>query len=344
MSHKAPAISVVMPVYNGERYLEETLRSLLSQTFTDFELLIIDDGSTDATPDIIERAADARIRYLRNERNMGISYSANRGIEESRGKYMARADADDIHLPHRLAVQWEFMEQHPEIAVCGGLLDMFDAAKGVYPLPEEPEVIKAHLAFYCSLAQPSSFFRKDFLIRNVVRYDQSFIAAGDLDLWYRITHNYGGLLANIPQVLVLYRVHEHSISRTAEGKQSNAASFTRCRHFEEWGIALTDAQRKLHHRICFNQSPLDKETVEAIKNWFILLKKQNEESPRYAPLPWKTVLARKFLMIVQHNLELGPWVCRQLQSYPDIALLELSRKDMQLLMSLSEKALRQKTS
>ena len=115
-----PVISVIMPVYNTkEKFLREAVESILNQTFTDFEFIIINDGSDSITEDIILSYKDLRIKYLKNEQNLGIVQSLNKAVKTAKGKYIARMDADDISMPHRLEKQYEFMENHPQCGVCG---------------------------------------------------------------------------------------------------------------------------------------------------------------------------------------------------------------------------------
>ena len=114
-----PLVTVLMPVYNGEKYLKEAIESILNQTFKDFEFLIINDGSTDNSVKIIQSFNDLRIRLIHNESNIGLIKTLNKGLKLSNGKYIARMDCDDVSLPKRLSVQINFMEKHPEIGVCG---------------------------------------------------------------------------------------------------------------------------------------------------------------------------------------------------------------------------------
>ena len=128
-----PKISVVMPAYNAENYIREAIDSILAQTFRDFEFLIIDDGSTDHTVEIIRSYSDSRIRLYQNERNMGVAATLNRGLDLARGEYIARMDADDISLPERFAKQAAYMDAHPDVAVCGSNIILFSEGA-----PERP--------------------------------------------------------------------------------------------------------------------------------------------------------------------------------------------------------------
>ncbi|MCI8465867.1 MAG: glycosyltransferase family 2 protein [Lachnospiraceae bacterium] len=146
-----PLVSVIMPAYNGEKYIGEAIESVLNQTYGNLELIVVEDKSTDATPDLIRRYQDSRIRLYFNDRNQGIAYSTNLGIEKSRGKYIALLDDDDIALERRLEWQVDFLEKHEEIDVLGGRSALIDKDGNFIGYDKEPiynpKYIKANLLF-----------------------------------------------------------------------------------------------------------------------------------------------------------------------------------------------------
>lgn len=207
----SPCVTVLMPVYNGEQFLHEATNSILTQTFADFEFLIINDGSTDSTVEIINSFQDERIRLINNKKNLGIVTSLNKGLTLARGKYIARMDADDIALPYRLEKQVDFMDNHPEIGVSGSWVKTI----GKYPnqihkFPTDPELLKCILLFRSPIAHPSVIIRKDTLLKNDLKYNINRNCAQDYDLWIRCTQI--TKLSNIAQVLLLYRNHDHQVS------------------------------------------------------------------------------------------------------------------------------------
>jgi glycosyltransferase involved in cell wall biosynthesis len=210
---KCSVISVVLPVYNGEKYLTEAISSILSQSFKDFELIIIDDGSTDKSISIIEKFQDDRIKFLKNEENKGLVFSLNRGIKESSGKYIARMDCDDIALPHRLKIQYEFMENNPEIGLCGTFVKRFGSIlrRGLLKVPVSNDEIKANSLFFCSFVHPAVMLRKEVLIKNNLKYSEDFKGAEDYNLWIDMM-GCGIKVANIPVPLLKYRVSKLSVS------------------------------------------------------------------------------------------------------------------------------------
>lgn len=210
-----PPVSVVMPVYNAERYVEEAVRSILWQTFADFELVAIDDGSTDSSGEILERLAcyDPRIRVIRQE-NSGIATARNRASEVARGELLAIMDADDICLPERLGRQVSCMTARPHLALIGAGYEEIDSSGDptgwrMVP-PARDEEIKNGLTRGCPIAQPTVMMRRDAFFA-VGGYRAGFSQAEDYDLWLRLAERYR--LANLPEPLVRYRVHADSSSQ-----------------------------------------------------------------------------------------------------------------------------------
>lgn len=209
-----PRVSVVMPVYNEERFLREAVDSILSQTFTDFEFIIIDDGSTDGTPDILAQYAqrDSRVRVFRQE-NSGLVRSLNRAVALSRGEYVARMDADDISLPKRLATQVRWLDSNPEIASLATRTDEIDENGRVVKRGDRyvgsAFIRRTLLRGYSILYHGSVMFRRVCFDR-VGGYREEFKRAEDYDLWLRMTDHYS--LDNVPEILYQHRLRLGSVS------------------------------------------------------------------------------------------------------------------------------------
>ena len=138
-----PAVSVLMPVYNVEKYIGEAIESILNQTFNDFEFIIIDDASTDNTVSVIEKFSDNRIKLIRNETNIKLAASLNKGLRIAQGKYIARMDGDDISLPHRFQKLYEFLENNPSVDICGSAMRVFGNEETVWEYSSDDKEIKA---------------------------------------------------------------------------------------------------------------------------------------------------------------------------------------------------------
>ncbi len=208
-----PLVSVLMPAYNGEKYVIEAAMSILGQTFTDFELLVIDDGSTDSTRRLLEAVHDPRLRLVSNERNLGLIATLNKGLEIAAGRYIARMDADDISLSERLEKQVQFLEAHPEVHVLGTMVNLIDengeVFSGLSGYPTLPNDIRRYLLRECCLIHPTVMFRKD-TICSVGGYNTGAKHSEDYDLWLRLSHQH--VIANLPEKLVSYRIHKNQVS------------------------------------------------------------------------------------------------------------------------------------
>ncbi len=215
MSVNAPLISVVMPVYNREKYLVLAIDSILQQTFPDFEFLIIDDGSTDASASIVKSYQDERIRFIPNAKNEGIVYTMNKGIQEARGQFIARMDSDDIALPQRLETEVQALRDHPEAAFVSSQITQIDA-QGTDKGPWAPEraastyeQIRGFIRAENYIANPTVLFRSEILKKY--RYKKNQELSEDWDLWLRM-FSAGERMFKINEVLLKYRIHEQSVT------------------------------------------------------------------------------------------------------------------------------------
>ncbi len=212
-----PKVTVLMSVYNGECYLNEAIDSILTQTFTNFEFLIIDDASTDGTPQILRNCADSRIRIITNEENLGLTKSLNKGLALARGVYIARMDADDISLPERLEQQVVFLDSHPCAALVGTSCQIIDQKGNSL----ERCFVPSESVSYNDLIKQNCINHGSVLVRREVMealhyYDELFKKCQDYALWLQMAKQYQ--LNNIPNILYKLRIHPNSVSR--EGNES----------------------------------------------------------------------------------------------------------------------------
>lgn len=218
-----PLVSVVMSVFNGETFLAEAIESILIQTYTDFEFIIVDDGSTDESSEILRRYADrdTRVCIYRHE-NRGRAESLNRGISLATGSYVARMDADDVALPARFRDQIQFMEKHPDVGLLGGTYERIDANGCVLNIVRPPvsdEEIRLAMLRANPMCHPAVMMRKDIAVA-AGGYRKVFLDADDYDLWLRIGER--ARLANLEKPILQYRVHRNQVS------VSNSAHQTLC--------------------------------------------------------------------------------------------------------------------
>jgi glycosyltransferase involved in cell wall biosynthesis len=202
LSDSPVSVSVVMPVYNGEQYLRESVDSILSQTFRDFELIVVDDGSEDRSVETVKSYNDRRIRLITMPHN--FIDSLNTGVSESKGKYIARMDADDIMCPERIEIQFEYMESHLDIDVCGTWASFFGTVNSKVCTVQRPVDIACAMMFNNAIVHPSSLIRRESLQKYGLSYRHEYIYAEDYKLWTDFLMH-GCKLANIPYFLLNYR-------------------------------------------------------------------------------------------------------------------------------------------
>jgi len=217
-----------MAVHNGEKYLRQAIDSMLSQTFKDFEFVIIDDGSTDNSVNIINSYGDPRIRLIRSGENLGLTRSLNLGLDAALGVYIARMDSDDVSLPERLQKQVAYMDEHPEIIASGTWAhDIDDEGRilGNRSLPIGKRMLYGYW-WPCPIIHPSAIIRKSLLKDR--RYDSGIRYAQDYELWLRLRKEH--VLGNLAEFLMLYRVHKGSISIKQTEAQLRSVHQSLCRH------------------------------------------------------------------------------------------------------------------
>lgn len=202
-----PMVSVVLPTYNRAALLPASIESILNQTYENFELIIIENGSTDNTMELLNayRNKDKRIKIINNTENRGISFARNQGNKIARGKYIAIMDSDDISLPDRLEKQVAFMEKNPDIAAASSWKQELDSGVIWMRSTDEQEILFM-MHFNNMMGHPETIMRRDFLVKHAIRYNEKLISSVDYDLFRQIVFA-GGRLARQPVTILLYRMH-----------------------------------------------------------------------------------------------------------------------------------------
>ena len=203
-----PTVTVLMPNYNNERFLKEAIDSILKQTFINFTFLIVDDGSTDKSVEIIKGYNDPRIVLIQKEQNSGIVDALNIGIKQINSNYLVRMDGDDISLPQRIQTLTDFMEKNPTVGVCSSQMKLFGNDHQITNYYLESDALKAQLIFNSGLSHPCSIFRTSVLKEHHFQYHHTHPYMEDYDLFYRMKDH--TTFANINQVLYHYRLSAHN--------------------------------------------------------------------------------------------------------------------------------------
>jgi hypothetical protein len=235
-----PALTVLLPAYNAQPTLAAAISSLMRQTFRDFQVVVLDDGSTDATPDIVQAFArgSARVRLSRTEQNQGIVATLNRGLDEADTPWVARMDADDLALPKRFELQTAAAQAFPAAVVIGGQAIYMGARSGPLRVPLSPASIKARLPSDNPLVHPTVLMNKAWLATRNLRYRPEDQLAEDYGLWLQVAEH-GGQMANLPDTLLRYRVHAASTSQCRREAQEAVAVRLRTAYLASRGLTCT---------------------------------------------------------------------------------------------------------
>lgn len=224
---KTPKVSVLTPLYNtNPQHLRECIESILNQTFTDFEFLILNDSPDNTELDrIVKSYQDKRIRYVKNDKNLGITPSRNKLLELACGEYIAIFDHDDVSVPHRLEKQVAYLDAHPHVGVVSGWLEYFDESGKtitIWQTPEFDTTIKANMTYNCYVAHTAAMIRRSVLTDNDIEYEEFYTPAEDYRLWARlmdVTHFY-----NLQEILVQYRWFGNNTSSRMNDLREEAAA------------------------------------------------------------------------------------------------------------------------
>jgi glycosyltransferase involved in cell wall biosynthesis len=264
-----PLVSVIMPVYNNEKYVSWAIESILRQSYKNFEFIIINDGSTDSSTEQIKKFDDKRIVFINQAENKGNYRRRNEGIALSKGKYICVMDADDEALPFRLATQIIFLEKHELVLAIGSQFEFI--GKEISNKPTEYEFIKTKLLYNNVFLHPSLMIRKD-IIDEIGGYNEEYHYSSDYDLVCRIAIK--GEIINLPDILMRYRTHNSQISTAKKKEQQMYADMTRINYLKAIGFSLTDKEFKLFNLFMNHKEFGEKEKLEVVLDKIV---KQNKK-------------------------------------------------------------------
>lgn len=309
-----PKVSILMPVYNAEKYLIEAVDSILNQTFRDWELIIINDGSTDRSQELLSQIADNRVITVDNEKNLGLIDTLNKGINLCKGEYIVRMDADDISTPERIEKQVQFMDSHPHYILCGTnalVIDNNGKVTGKIRNLTDNQFLQINLLFSNPFIHPSMMIRRDILRSNL--YDKQYKHIEDYELWCRIALL--GEVANLQDDLLLYRWHDSNISVINAETQIRSKKEINKRQLERFGLTPDDSELYAHN-ITFNlyhlgtKQEISVDKVNDVEEWFNKLSIQNKKLNIFPQTDFTAFLWSRWLVLClsqkQYNRILNP--------------------------------------
>ncbi|MDR2562943.1 MAG: glycosyltransferase [Prevotellaceae bacterium] len=280
INNQKPLVSVLTPVYNGEKYIREAIDSILSQSYSNWEMIIVNDGSTDATGSIIDSYTDSRIQHVKIEKSRDLATVRNHAVSLASGKYIAKLDADDIALPQRIEKQIRFMETNPDYGLCGTWVKTIGKI-GKIAYPTNHNLIKCALLFHSPFIASSVMIKTHLLKQIPYRTEMKF--AEDYDLWERLSKA-GVKMKNLNEYLVEYRLHE-SNSSTLYGGASPRIN-VKIRQLQDLALFPSDEEIQLlsdaaNIKSVKSKIPIPEEFLCKLKLWMHKLLKANENKKIY---------------------------------------------------------------
>lgn len=273
-----PKISVIMPAYNAEKYIAEAIESILGQTFDDFEFIIINDCSTDRTEEIVLSYDDPRIVYVKNEENLGVAATLNKGLAIAKGEYIARMDADDISLPERFAKQVEYLDEHNDAAVLGCSIERFssDRSLDIRRFSADFDSMMVDMLFACGVAHPSVMMRAE-VIRSLGGYDEAFNGLEDYELWCRVLEKHK--ITTLPDILLRYRIHGSQVTQNPSARYLELLRALKTRQLRQLG--LEPARMETFLLYCTREKLDSAQKVKSLDEAFVLIEQANEAKRIY---------------------------------------------------------------
>lgn len=295
-----PKVSVIIPVYNREKYVGEAISSILAQSFANFELLLIDDGSTDNSVEIMRSYTDPRVRLVRHEQNLGIPKTRNKGLQLARGDYIAILDSDDIAVSDRLAKQVAFLDRYKDYALVGSWASVIDEEgrllkKGKRRFVSSGEV-KSHLLFRCWLHHSSVMARTAIL--QTYGYREQYVVCSDFDLFVRLAREHK--LGHLPEPLVRHRTHAGSITHKQIQLTKDKDLEIVSAQLHELGAQFTPEDLDRHLLLSFVkkfQFKPDRQYLLWAEAWLRKLQDANQLTLCYPEQPFAVVLGEKWLKV-----------------------------------------------
>lgn len=301
---KIPAVSVLIPLYNTERYIRDTIESFLNQTFQDFEIIVCDDCSADESYEIVKSIDDSRIRLYRNEKNHGNGYTRNRLISLATGKYCAMFDCDDISYPHRLQTQYDFLESHPEIDACTSSVDIIDENSRKtdiiwYNEYKDSEQIKIDTLYGCAVPQVTLFFHRQKFINKGIRYEEiGADPADDINMYKHAIFELN--FSHMKDPLVAYRVWGNQYSKRAPQYQRDRVAVGLEYSYSRLGLKLTQKEKGVLNLP--DETTNIPDYIRTRRRLIVKVAKKNKKYNVYNQPLLKEVLLRRHRDFLRENL------------------------------------------
>ena len=307
-----PVFSVVMPAYNAERFVGEAIESVLAQTLPSWELMVVNDCSTDRTLEVCNSYRDPRIRVFTTPQNLNAAGARNLALEHARGEFVALLDSDDLMAPNRLERQLDFFHKNPLVGVCGSYVETFEtkekvAGRGKIEYPCSNGRIKATMFFYDPLVTSSVSIRASIVFEtDKPVFRQDFAPSEDYELWARLIDR--SQFSNLPEILTSYRVHDSQLTQTESKLMRNQMSRVRKLLFVKVGIKEPESKLDLHEALVYENAHLLLR-LKGIKTWLESLWKSGLSSGFLPSEEWSKTIGCWWFVVCKRSVDIGLQSC-----------------------------------
>lgn len=299
-----PLLSIIIPTYNSEQFLSQTIQSILNQTYKNFELIIINDGSTDSSKSIIESFNDTRIKYYENKKNKGIVFTRNYGLQLAKGEYIGMVDSDDIVYPEKFEEQITFLEKNKDFGMVGSWVKFIDVEgkrlSGSWKLNAPPEMIPSIMLFNNYFVQSAVLSRRESISRFTFKVD--FPTAQDYLMWVEVTQNYKTW--NLPKYMLDYRVHKGGITEKHKEVRSEKEKEIFRMQLKRLEIDATDKELELHSLIKDDRPITQINTLKSIEEWLLKIISKNKTLKVYDHRMLTKVVYNRWLKVCNKSSSL----------------------------------------
>lgn len=300
-----PLVSVCITAYNREEYTQIAIKSVLNQTYQNFEIIVIDDGSTDDTVLKIESFKDSRIKLFKNKKNRGVIYSRNHYLKKAKGAYIAVLDSDDIWLPEKLSLQIDFFQNNPEYVMCGTHAEIFyangETKKWIYPVTDEE--IRIRLLWGSAIVHSSLVLKRDVLTDTDILYDESLTSAEDYNFIRELVRC--GKVYNMDRILVKYRLHGDQLTLNENYLQKKCAFDISNMYLQDIGISLTTLQVELFRKLFNFEYCFSLEDLKDISFMFLQILLKTSSSKKLEQQYLRQDLSKKWFLVCYNSSHNG---------------------------------------
>jgi glycosyltransferase involved in cell wall biosynthesis len=294
-------VSVVLPVYNVAPFIKKTIESVLRQTFQDFELIVLDDCSTDNTVEQVRAIDDPRLKLIRNPKNMGRAGTDNAALAHVRGEYIAKMDGDDICHPERFARQVRYLDEHPEVNIVGGWMQNFGASTYLNRYPAQPADAQVLTLFTLPTGNPSAMLRASLFTEQGMRYDATLRQTEDYDFCARYIRQLR--IATIQEALIEYRMPPNVHKKDILSERSTVSDVVREQLLQQWQVPATARELQVHHTIAMLERPLRDVGLAEAGAWLQKLVRHNEKNPLFEMAALKRGLGERWFEVCYTHMQ-----------------------------------------